>query len=197
MSGPEDRRDVTPQLAERALMAGIDRDLDAHPGTQRDAVREPAEGKANRYPLHDLDPVAGGILRRQQGEYRTARRGERRDLGGDGRVRIGVDGDARRITFLHIGEVGLPDVGLDVEIVGRHQWKGGLAGIEKGSNRNALDTIGNAVKRREDGGEPQIARRSLRSLHPKIPFPATEFGMATGQPAWGFSRVSFRPFGPR
>src|SRR5882672_4406081 len=75
MSGPEDRGDVTPQLAERALVAGIDR---------------------------DLDPVAGGILRRQQGKYRSARRRKRRHPAGDGGVRIGVDGDARRIAFSYI-----------------------------------------------------------------------------------------------
>ena len=51
-------------------MTGVDRDLDAHAGTQRETVRDLAEGKADRYTLHDLDPVAGGILRRQQGEYR-------------------------------------------------------------------------------------------------------------------------------
>src|SRR6267154_1800605 len=114
ISGPEDRGHVAPQLAERALMTGIDRDLDAHAGAQREAVRDLAEGKANRYALHDLDPVAGSILRRQQGEDRSARRGQCRYLAGDGRFAIGVDGEARRITFPHIGEISLPDVGLDV-----------------------------------------------------------------------------------
>src|SRR5258705_4156105 len=84
MSGPEDRGDVTPQFRQRALVAGIDRDPDTHAGAQRDTVRGLAEGKANRYPLHHLDPVAGGILRRQQGEYRTARRAQLRYLAGDG-----------------------------------------------------------------------------------------------------------------
>ena len=112
--------------------------------------RDLVEGKTNRYALHDLDPIAGGILRRQQREDRTARRGQCRHPGGDGGVRIGVDGDARRIALSHIGEVGLPDVGFDVEIVRRYQRKGGLPGIEKGSDRDALDIVGNAVERRDD-----------------------------------------------
>ena len=131
-------------------MAGIDRDLDAHAGAQREMVQCLIKGKANRYALHHLDPIAGGVLRRQQREDRTARRGQCRHPGGDGSVRIGVDGDARRIALSHIGEVGLPDVGFDVEIVRRYQRKGGLPGIEKGSNRDALDIVGNAVERRDD-----------------------------------------------
>jgi len=59
--------------------------------------------------------------------------------------------------------------GLDVEIVRRHQRKGGLAGIEKGSDRDALDIIGNAVERRDDRGKAQVTRRGidsrLRLLH--------------------------------
>src|SRR6202048_5413823 len=108
MAGAEDRGDVTPELAERALVAGVDRDLDAHAGTQRETVRDLAEGEPNGYALHHLDPVAGGILRRQQREYRSARRRQRRDLAGQGEVWIGVDNNARRIALFHVGEIGLP-----------------------------------------------------------------------------------------
>jgi hypothetical protein len=48
---------------ERALVAGIDRDLDAHAGAQHEMVQCLINGKTNRYALHHLDPVAGGILR--------------------------------------------------------------------------------------------------------------------------------------
>jgi hypothetical protein len=44
ISSPEDRSDVAPQLVERASVTGIDRDLDAHAGTQREAVRDFGEG---------------------------------------------------------------------------------------------------------------------------------------------------------
>jgi hypothetical protein len=63
ISDSEDRGDIAPQLGERSPVAGLDRDPDAHAGAQHNPVRELAEGKANRYALHDLDPVAGGILR--------------------------------------------------------------------------------------------------------------------------------------
>src|ERR1700688_5191930 len=72
MSGSENRREVAPQLAQRASMAGMDRDFDAHAGAQREIIRGMIEGKPNRDALHHLDPGAGGILRRQQREYRDA-----------------------------------------------------------------------------------------------------------------------------
>src|ERR1700687_3129263 len=148
MSGSENRSEVAPQLAQRASMAGVDRDLDAHAGAQRKTVPNLAEGKPHRDALHPLDAVAGAIWRGQPRKYRAAGGRQRRDFGGDGAVRIGVDGDLRRIAFPDIGELGLLDVGLDVEIVRRHQRKGGLAGIEKGSDRGALDILWGAVERR-------------------------------------------------
>jgi hypothetical protein len=65
MSGPEDRGEVAPQLAERSLVVGIDRYLDAHACAQWRVVRGLIEKKANRYALHDFHPIACGILRRQ------------------------------------------------------------------------------------------------------------------------------------
>src|SRR3984893_2257198 len=115
MSGSENRSEVAPQLAQRALMAGVDRDLDAHAGAQRKAVPNLAEGKPNRDALHHLDPVAGGILRRQQRNSRAAGGRELRVRGGDEVARIGVDGAVRRIAFPDIGELSLLDVVLDVE----------------------------------------------------------------------------------
>src|ERR1700730_2463313 len=161
MSGSDDRGDVAPQFAQRASMAVIDRDFDAHAGAQREAFRDFFEGKPHWDALHHLDPVAGRVLRRQQREYRTARRRQRRDPCGDVSVRIGVDGDLRRIALPDIGELGLLDVGLDIEIVRRYQRKCGLACIEKGSDRDALDIIGNAVERRDDRGEAQVACRRI------------------------------------
>src|SRR6202035_3651945 len=84
MSGSENRSEVAPQLAQRASMAGVDRDLDAHAGAQRTTVPNLAEGKPHRDALHHLDPVAGGILRRKQREYRAAGGGARRARGGGG-----------------------------------------------------------------------------------------------------------------
>src|SRR6202166_4778484 len=92
MSGSENRSEVAPQLAQRASMAGVDRDLDAHAGAQRKAVPNLTEGKPHRDALHHLDPVAGGILRWQQREYRAAGGRQRRDLRGGRSLRVGLDG---------------------------------------------------------------------------------------------------------
>src|ERR1700731_2278482 len=78
MSGPNDRDDVAPQFAERALVAGVDRDLGTHARAQREIVQGLIEGKADRYALHHLDPITGGILWRPSREHRTPRRGQRR-----------------------------------------------------------------------------------------------------------------------
>src|ERR1700692_4993983 len=90
MSGSENRSEVAPQLAQRASMAGIDRDFDAHAGAQREIIRGMIEGKPNRDALHHLDPVAGGILRRQQREYRAAGGGRARGTRGARGGRVGA-----------------------------------------------------------------------------------------------------------
>jgi hypothetical protein len=55
--------------AEAARVAGIDVDLDAHPGAQRRQILVAGiEAHAHRHALHDLDPIAAGVLRRQQRE---------------------------------------------------------------------------------------------------------------------------------
>jgi hypothetical protein len=103
-------------------------------------------------------------LWRQQREDRAARRRQCRYVAGDGRLRIGIDRNARWIAWSHIGEIGLPDIGLDVEIVGQYQRKRRLAGVEKKSaDSNAFDLVGNAVEGREDGGKTQITRRAIDS----------------------------------
>ena len=58
MSGPEDRGEITPQLTQRALVAGIDGDLDAHAGAQRKVVQVLIEGQAMRCTTLTKFPVA-------------------------------------------------------------------------------------------------------------------------------------------
>src|SRR5262245_20704850 len=63
--------EVREQAADRAAVAGIDLDRRAHADAQRRIALAAGHGDAHGDALHDLDPVAGGILRRQHGELRT------------------------------------------------------------------------------------------------------------------------------
>jgi len=54
---------------------GIDRDVHAQAGMQRDTVeRRVIELQPHRHALNHLDPIAGRILRRQQRELRSGAR---------------------------------------------------------------------------------------------------------------------------
>src|SRR6188508_804068 len=58
-----------PQASEhRVLGAGVDAHLCAHAGAQGRTLARVLEREPHRDALHDLHPVAGGILRRQQRE---------------------------------------------------------------------------------------------------------------------------------
>ena len=55
------------ELRQAARVPGVDIDLDAHPGAQwRAALVACVDAHAHRDALDDLDPVAAGVLRRQQ-----------------------------------------------------------------------------------------------------------------------------------
>ena len=56
---------------ERAVMLGVDFDHDAHAGGQRQVGLARVDGEPHRQALHDLHPVARGVLRRQQREARA------------------------------------------------------------------------------------------------------------------------------
>jgi hypothetical protein len=51
-----------------ALVAGVDLDADAEAGAERQSGRYLVDRDLDGQALHDLDPIAGGILRRQDGE---------------------------------------------------------------------------------------------------------------------------------
>ena len=76
------------------------------------AVETDADGHA----LHDLDPVAGGVLGRKNGEFGAGAGADAGDLALIGVARKGVDGDRRLLADLHLGEVGFLEVGLDVAV---------------------------------------------------------------------------------
>src|SRR4051812_29280352 len=96
--------DALQQVAERAPVAGVDLDGGAHADPERRIALAALHRRAHRDALHDLDPVAGGVLRRQHGELRAGRLGERGDLAAALHVGIGVDGDGDRLADPHAGE---------------------------------------------------------------------------------------------
>ena len=85
---------------------------------------------AHRDALHHLHPVAAGVLRRQHAELRAGRRADAVDHGGEVCARIGVDGDRRLLARLHIGEVGLLQVGLDPGVIVADEAERRRAGID-------------------------------------------------------------------
>ena len=106
-------------------MAGVDLDRRAHADAQGRIALLAHHRGADRDALHDLDPIAGRVLRRQHGELRARRLGERCDFAGALHVGIGVDRDGDRLADAHARELGLLEVGLDPEIgVGDHGNRG-------------------------------------------------------------------------
>src|SRR5882724_6636006 len=97
-------------------------DVRGHAGPERVRVAEllGVQPDLHRDPLDDLDPVAGGVLGRQE---REARAGARRE-GVHGAVedlpREGVDLDLGGHARLHPGELGLLEVGEHPHLVQRH-----------------------------------------------------------------------------
>src|SRR5258705_5676309 len=88
-----------------AATAGVDVDGDAHPDPQRRLTLGGVDPHADRNPLHYLDPVAGGVLRRQQREFGTARRAEAGDGALPAAAGIAVHPDGRPVARLDIGEI--------------------------------------------------------------------------------------------
>src|SRR5579859_191397 len=75
---------------QRVLLAGVDLDVRAHAGAQ-DRTLLRVNLQAHRNALHDLDPVAGRVLRRQHGEVRARRRTDRGHVRRPFLARVGVD----------------------------------------------------------------------------------------------------------
>ncbi|KAG1388314.1 hypothetical protein G6F59_016012 [Rhizopus arrhizus] len=86
------------------------------------------DGDAHRHALHDLDPVAAGVLRRQQRERRAGAQAQALDaalvLHVTG-VQVGL-----QLHFLaqaHVAQLGFLEVGLDPHLLGRHHGHQGIA----------------------------------------------------------------------
>src|SRR5262249_38464662 len=79
------------QLGERAPVTGVDVDGDAHAGAQDRVLRLAVDADAHRDPLHDLDPIAARVLRRQDRELGAARRADALDRAAPNPARIAID----------------------------------------------------------------------------------------------------------
>src|SRR5262249_55869100 len=79
------------EIGERSPVAGVDVDNRAHASAKGRIVRLPRDLDLHRDALNDLDPIAAGILCRQQRELSTARRADAFDGAGPDAARIGVD----------------------------------------------------------------------------------------------------------
>ena len=80
------------------------------------------EHDLHRHALHHLGEVAGGVLRRQQAEQRAGGGGEAVDLPSIAASDGSISGDQPHLhARLHARELGLLEVGDDVELVAQRR----------------------------------------------------------------------------
>src|SRR5690606_12084405 len=103
-----DRHPRSHQLAERVIIG--DRDLD-------------------RYPLHHLGEIAGGIVRRQQAELGTGSREQAVDVALYRLVIKGIKLQGHRLASAHALYLGFLEVGLHPQVTGRHDRQQVIAGL--------------------------------------------------------------------
>src|ERR1700761_2234643 len=93
-------------------------DVDARLDRQADAQRMRlellgVERDAHRHALHDLDPVARRVLRRQQSKRAAAARAKAHDPAMIGDAAIDVGGDRDRLADAHVLELAFLEVRID------------------------------------------------------------------------------------
>ena len=137
--------------------ARVDGGVDRHAGAQEvllgDILRH---ADAHRQPLHDLGEVAGGVVRRQQREYRARGRRDAVDHAGEFAEAVGIDLDRHRLAGTDALQLGFFIVGVDEDLVERHQIAEPLAGLDHVADID--ETVGErAVDRRAHEGEVEIA----------------------------------------
>jgi hypothetical protein len=118
-------------LGQAAPMPGVDVDLDAHSGAQRrPALVAGVETNAQRDALHDLHPVAAGVLRGQQRELLRRRRADALDGAVPFQVRIGVHRHRDRLPGTHIGQLRLFRIRVDPDVIRGDEIEGGHRGLQ-------------------------------------------------------------------
>ena len=85
------------------------------------AISRGSSATAHRHALHDLDPVAGGVLRRQERERRAGAGAEARHLAVIDDVRaVEVGGQRHRLPDAHVRELRLLEIGIHPHLIERH-----------------------------------------------------------------------------
>src|SRR5579871_287828 len=149
--------------AEPAIEAGVrarvDLDRRAHAVAQRRVAGVPLQLDAHRDALHDLDPVAGGILRRQQRELRAGRLRDALDAATPAVLAVGVDVDVDRLAGAHPLEVGLLEVRLDPDRAVGDDRERGAADLDAAADLRQVAR--DAGLRRADLGVCEVELRAL------------------------------------
>src|SRR5882724_5563357 len=108
------RRREAEQRCERTAMTGVDGGIGAHAGLQLlDVFVVAVEIDPHRHPLHHLDEIAGGVLRRQDRELRAGAGAERTDGALEDVIGKGIDVDGDGLPDRDIGEVRFLRIGVD------------------------------------------------------------------------------------
>src|SRR5690606_4686050 len=97
-------------------------DLHRHAGADQPAQRiVGGQGQLDRDALYHLGEVARGIVRRQQAELRAGGGEQAVDAAFDGCVRETVEQQFGRLSRAHAANLGFLEVGLDPDVLIRHQ----------------------------------------------------------------------------
>ena len=148
---------VDRQERRQPAMAGVDVDDDAHAGAQQMRVLVLVEGDAQGHALHHLDPVAGGVLRRQDRELRAGAGADRDHVALEGVVGEAVDVERRRLADAQIGDVGFLRIGVDPRRLVVDDAEHRRAGGDEAADLDVVDLRGGAGDRRAHDGVVEIA----------------------------------------
>ena len=132
-------------MAPGAAIAGVDPHRDTDAREQRPVRIDLVKLEAYRQTLDDLDPVAGGVLRRQDREIRSGARTHADDMRLEGAIRKSVDVDCRRLTRTHVGQAGFAEIRLDPDAPARHHREHGGSGIDEVADLQVVDPCHDAV----------------------------------------------------
>ena len=117
------------------------------------------EGDAQRNALHHLDPVSGGVLRRQDRELRAGAGADRHDVALEGVIGEDVDVERRLLADAQIGDVGFLRIGVDPGRLIVDHAEDRRAGGDEAADLDVVDLRGGAGDRRAHDGVVEIALR--------------------------------------